>query len=262
MSNVSPAPKTRRSNKWAARVTIIGLSLLLLFALLAYVTVILGHVQGEEISSETFQRRKFEYYQLPLIELQVSGITRTASTGAVENYLIDEQIISVGTKTPPDEIRWDLIRAHRFGTVFSRSEAEILCHYLDAVNADLDNVWVEWSKENLELAKVIWPAIVTVAQQELYVFVPKLLELAVNATDKDSLKTQLAELQSQQYLRAASTQQQLGRHELAIELFSCSIDHSPGDIDALQRRAKSLTALGKTEKAAADMAQVRKLQRF
>ncbi|MDP6720563.1 MAG: tetratricopeptide repeat protein [Pirellulaceae bacterium] len=240
------------------------MSLLSMLAVLAYVTVILGHVTGEEIASATFQRRTFEYFQVPFIELQISGISRTDSTGVLEDHLIDEKIISVAkTKTPPDEsIRWDLVEAHRFGVIFSRGEAEILCHYLDAEDADENNVWVEWSKDNPKLAKVIWPAVVTVAQQELYIFVPELLELAGNATDPDALKTQLAELQSRQYLRVATTLQQLARHELAVELFSHSLDRSPGDIDALQRRAVSLAALGKTEKAEADLAQVRELQRF
>jgi len=264
MSSPSPAPKASRSNKWVARIAIAGLSVLLMLAVLVYVTITLGHVRGEEIASETFQRRTFEYFQLPVIELQISGITRTDSTGDLENYLIDKKIISVAkTKIPPDEsIRWDLVRGNRFGTVFKRGEAEILCHYLDTHDADQKNVWVEWSKENPKLAKVIWPAVVSVAQQELYILVPELLELATNATDPDVLKTQLTELQFQQYLRVATTQQQLARHELAVELFSHSLDRSPNNIDALERRAVSLAALGNTEKAEADLAQVRELRRF
>jgi len=231
---------------------------------LAYVTVFLGHVEGEEIASETFQRRKFVYYQLPVIEFQVSGIMRTPSTGDLENFLIDKKIISVAKSTTQldESTRWDLIRAQRFGAVFSRGEAEILCNYLDALDANKEYVWVKWSKENPKLAKIIWPAVVSVSQRELYVLVPELLELATNATEPDTLKTQLAELQSQQYLRVATTQQQLDRHELAVELFSYSLDQSPDGIDALQRRAVSLEALGKTEKAEADLAQVRALQRF
>ena len=185
MSSPSPAPRASLSNKWAARITIAGLSVLVLLAVLAYVTITLGHVYGEEIASETFQRRKFNYFQLPIIELQISGITRTDSTGELENFLIDEKIISVAaTKTPPDEsIRWDLVNANRFGVIFMRGEAEILCHYLDAKDADEKNVWIEWSEENPKLAKVIWPAVVSVAQQELYIFVPELLDLATSARD-------------------------------------------------------------------------------
>ena len=64
MSSPSPAPRASRSNKWAARITIAGLSVLVLLAVLAFVTITLGHVYGEEIASETFQRRKFNYFQL------------------------------------------------------------------------------------------------------------------------------------------------------------------------------------------------------
>lgn len=264
MSSPSAAPKTSRGNKWATRVTVTGLSLLLLTAVLAYVTVVLGHVQGEEFAAETFQRREFEYYQLPLIELQISGINRTDSTGDLEDYLIKEKIVSVASSTtPPDEsIRWDLVHAHRFGVVYSRGEAEILCDYLDAKDADNKNVWVEWSKKNPELAKVIWPAVVSVAQQELYIFVPELLALAANATDPDILNQELDALQSEQYFRVATTQQQLARHELAVELFSHALDRSPRQIVALEGRAASLAVLGQNDKAEADLALVRELRRF
>jgi len=264
MSSPPAAPRVRRGNKWAARFTVAGLGLLMLAAGLVYVTVMLGHVEGEEIATETFQRRTFEYYQLPLIELQVSGITRVDSTGDVEEYLIKDKIISVTKpKTPPDEsLRWDLVSANRFGQVFSRGEAEILCHYLDSKNADGKFTWVEWSKKNPELAKIIWPAVVTVARQELYIFVPELLALAANATDPEALQMALDESLSEQYLRVATTQQQLARHELAVELFSHSLERSPRRIVALEGRAASLAALGKQEKAEADLAQARELKRF
>jgi hypothetical protein len=264
MSSPSPAPRAARRSTWATRITVSGFSLLLMIAVLVYVTVVMGYVAGEEIASETFQRRTFCYYQLPVVELQISGITRADSTGLLENYLIDENLISVAaTKTPPDEsIRWDLVNANRFGVIYSRGEAEILCHYLDAKNADDKNVWIEWSKENPALTKIIWPRIVTVAQQELYIFVPEILELASNATDPAELKTRLDKLQSEQYLRVATTQQQLARHELAVELFSHSLDRSPKSIPALERRAASLVALGKQKNADADLAQVRELKRF
>jgi len=265
MTNRSVARGTGRRNKWATRIIVAGLSLLVLLAVLAYVTVILGHVHGEEIATETFQRRKFEYFQLPVIELQISGIVRTDSTGVLEDHLIKKKIISVAkVKTPPDEsIRWDLVTANRLGKIFKRGEAEILCHYLDAVNADGDNLWVEWTDENPELAKVVWPAVVSVAQQELYIFVPELLELATNAKDPDTLKSQLDELLSDQYLRIAQTQQHLDRHELAVELFTRAIQRSPErNISALELRATSLAALGKQDKADADLAEVRELKRL
>ncbi len=263
MSRPSISPRSRPGNKWAVRITITGFSVLLMIAALAYITFVLGLVHGEEIATQTFQRRQFTYYQLPLIELQVSGITRTDSTGELENYLIDKKLISVAkpTSLPDDSIRWDLVSADRFTVVFSRGEAEILCHYLDAKNADDKSVWREWSEKNPKLAKVIWPVIVTVAQRELYIFVPELLEAAANATDPDALQTTLDKLQAAQYLRVATTQQKLGRHELAVELFSHCLDHAPREIAALERRAASLAALGNQVKADADLAQVRELKR-
>lgn len=235
-----------------------------MFAVLAYVTVMLGHVSGEEIAPQTFQRRTFAYYQLPVVQLQISGITRSDSTGLLEDFLVDEKLITVANrKTPPHPtIKWDLVTANRMGMIFSRGEAEILCHYLDAKNVDDKLEWVEWSEEHPDLAKVIWPVVVSVAQQELYIFVPELMELAANATDPVQLKQQLDQLQSEQYQRVATTQQQLGRHELAVELFTHSLDRTPDRIPVLEKRAVSLAALGEQENADADLAEIRKLKRF
>ncbi len=262
MNRPAPRRSTRRGNKWAVRITIAGLSVILLLAVLTYVTVVLGLVEGEEIATETFRRRTFSYYQLPVIQLQVSGIHRQDSTGDVENYLIDNKLIQVASPTsqPDDSLRWDLVNAHRFRTVFSRGEAEILCNYLDATTDDDKHVWVEWSKAHPNLAKVIWPAVVTVAQHELYIFVPELLELATNATDAQALADDVQELLTNQYLRVAATQQQLERHELAIELYSHALNQSPQHLAALQGRAESYAAVGKQQQADADRARARELQ--
>ena len=254
----------RVGNRAAVRITVTGLALLLFLAVNAYVTFLLGHVRGEEVAPATFQRREFAYFQVPLIEWQITGITHTDSTGDLEDYLIKEKLITVAIpKTPPDEtLRWDLVRAHLNGVLTSRGEAEILCNYLDSEDADGNNLWVEWSKANPELAKVIWPEVLSVSQRELYIFVPDLLALAADASDPVDLKQKLDELLPQKYVQIATTQQQLARHELAVELFSFALDREPQKIDALERRATSLAALGQQDEAAADLAQARDLKRF
>jgi len=225
-------------------------------------TFLLGHVEGEEIAATTFQRRTFAYFQIPIIEFQISGISRTDSTGALENYLITEKLISVTkVQTPPDEsVRWDLVHASVNGELTSRGEAEILCNYLDSKNAEGKNQWVEWSKENPDLAKVVWPVVLSVSRQELYIFVPELLELAAGATDPDDLQNDLDASLADQYLRVATTQQQLKRHALAVELFTHCLDHSPNRIVALEGRATSFSELGNREKSDADSAQVNALK--
>ena len=78
---------------------------------LAYMTLTFGRIQGEEFSPDVFRRREFSYYEIPLLGLQVWPITHTESTGPLENYLRNKQLISLPARLP--EPRWDLVSATR-----------------------------------------------------------------------------------------------------------------------------------------------------
>ena len=57
-------------------------------------------------------------------------------------------------------------------------DADILVRYLEAQDAEDYYVWVKWSEKNANLAKAFWPAVSRLAQEEQYVFIPDLFELA------------------------------------------------------------------------------------
>ena len=107
---------------------------------------------------------------------------------------------------------------------------------------------------------MLWPAVLEVAQQQLYSCVPKLLDLARNAGNADSLSAQIDESLTDQYSYFARAQQQLEQHEHAVELYSAALARSPRRIDVLEGRAESLAALGNQDKASADLAQAREFQ--
>ena len=107
-------------------------------------------------------------------------------------------------------------------------------------------MWHRWSEEHPLQAQILWPAVTTVAKQQLYLFTPDLLWLAAAEPDADRLKQRTAELLCEKYCLLAQSHQQLGRHETAVELYTEALTHVPGHPAALIGRMRSLEALGKS----------------
>jgi hypothetical protein len=70
-------------------------------------------------------------------------------------------------------------------------EADILVRYLEAQDNEDYHLWVKWSEQHPKLAKIFWPAVSRLAQEEQYVHIPDLFELAESATDALALQTAL-----------------------------------------------------------------------
>lgn len=242
---------------------IVGLSLFFGLLVITYITFYFGYIEGQEFASDTFTRRQFYYYEIPLVGLQVTPITRSMTSNDLEVHLGSNGLVPALTSGQQSG-RWDLVMATRgiipeSRQVVGQGEARVLCECLDAQDAKNDYIWLDWTKNNTELAKVVWPAVAKLARQELYIFVPDLLLHARAASDPKSLKTELDALLADKYLAFAQVQQQLGAHEQAIELYTEVLNHSPTSARALVGRAKSLTSLGKGDKASADLAQAQSL---
>jgi tetratricopeptide (TPR) repeat protein len=232
--------------------------MVLLFSVLQY-----GRVEGQEFSPENFTRREFTYYEIPLLRVQVFPIVRQDCTNDLEQYLTSEKIIAA-MGTPESQRRWDLVVATQGGSdqtrlMFSEGDARILCSYLDARDADNKIVWLEWTKQHREVAKVLWPLIAELARQELYFFVPDLLLAARGAKQAEELQPRLHQLLADRYVDLARTQQKLGQHALAVELYTEAIDLQPKSSVAYTGRAESLQVLGETERAGADLARAREI---
>jgi hypothetical protein len=221
-----------------------------LAAILIYMIIGFGNIRGEEFSPESFRRRSFEYYEIPLLGWQVWPIRHRDSTNALESYLSGGQLIGAGS-TPTDATRWDLVVATRGITgsrVVAHGDARILCYYLDIEGAEGEPVWLEWTKKNMPLAKVLWPAVADVSRQQLYLFAPDLLRLAEQATTAKKLQQDIASTLSERYFHLAESHRRMGRHETAVELYSRALDQLPDHAGALRGRDESLTALGEQDR--------------
>ncbi len=204
-------------------------------------TVLFGQHRGEEFCPNTFSRRTFFYFQIPLVGIQVTPIFRDDTTNSLENYLVANNLIKTASTAP---LRWDLVRAFGVGSGAVRGDAEILSNYLDATDADGDLFWQKWSDKQGESAKLLWPPVAELARQQLYILVPELFELAGAEPDAKRLAGRLHQSLARQYLRLAKIQQQLGRHETALDLLNHARDHAPTDDEIRRIREASLAVVG------------------
>lgn len=186
-----------------------------LAAVVLIATFLFGHHGGEEFSPDTFTRRLFYYFQIPLLGIQVTPILREDTTNALENYVLANRFV---VPNSPDNPRWDLVRAFSAGSGIVRGDAEILCNYLDATDQNQRLYWQRWSDSRPEAARVLWPLVARLARQQLYLFVPELFELAAAESDPDVLAGKLKRSLAQQYHRLAKIHGALGNHDAALEL--------------------------------------------
>jgi hypothetical protein len=186
MSSASP---TRRSlPKWLG---IASWSLLgLLGATLAVfvLTVTFGAVHGTEFCPQTFQRRTYSLYELPLIGIQVTGIRREDVSQAAELFITSHKYIT--TPAAGGQEDWHIITGSR-GTATSRGEAGILMQYLDATDGDDYHRWVKWSEKHPKLAPILWTGVQRLSEHELYIFVPDLFDLAKTIEDPIKLRQEV-----------------------------------------------------------------------
>lgn len=200
-----------------------------------------GAVVGEEFTPQRFQRRSYNYWEVPLIHVQITPLKRQNETNELETYLTQKKLVPVSGRSQPS---WDLVTVRRADVAAAPGDALILCRYLDLKNSDGHFVWLEWTKANQGLAKVFWPTVAEAARCNMYVLTPDLFHLAQRATDQvidaQNLKRQLAEHLAARYLEAALVQQQLDKHDRAIELFDIALRHNPALDGAKNGRRASL----------------------
>jgi hypothetical protein len=199
-------------------VATLGLAVAVLIA-----TLLFGQHGGEEFCPDTFNRRSFFYFQIPLVGIQVTPIFRDDTTNSLENYLVAGKFL---TRSAAGNPRWDLVTAVSAGSRVVRGDAQILCSYLDTADENSRLVWQRWSDTHPEAAKVLWPRVAQLARQQLYLLVPELFELANSETDPKTLAEKLDQSLARQYRRLAAIQEKLGNHAGARELEEHARQHS------------------------------------
>ena len=196
---------------------LLGVLLITLIATLAF-----GFVAGEEFAPESFARRSFWYYEIPLLHIQITPIDRDDETNELERYLRAQKYVA---PSPPPSPRWDMVRVAQGATEVYQGDAAILCAYLDAVDQDGKFFWKLWSEQHPELARILWPAVARVAAQQLYLLVPEMFERAQSAEDPEAFSRELHRMLAERYRRLSEIQRRLGRDEIARTLHREALRH-------------------------------------
>ena len=240
-TKVVNSSSSKTSSTLFGRVAFGALGVQLVGVVLVYAVLYFGSISGEEFSPDSFKRRRFAYLEVPLIGVQITPIRHTDKTNDLEKYLSAEKLLPTPTKP---ENRWDLVFASEGSRGGPQGDSRILCQYLDALNKDGDSIWLKWSEEHVELAKVVWPAVAKVARQELYSFIPELFLLARSTSTPEQLKECIDQTLADKYLITAETLEALDQRDVAAELFAEVLHHAPDRIDSVRGRDQSADAAG------------------
>ena len=94
-SSIPPPPR-----RWIAIVGwgFIGLLGVTLFVFV--LTVMFGGVHGLEFCPQTFERRSYSFYELPVLRLQMTGERNEDLTGPTEQYVRSQKYFAAGTGNP------------------------------------------------------------------------------------------------------------------------------------------------------------------
>jgi tetratricopeptide (TPR) repeat protein len=220
-------------------------------ALFVYVaTLWFGGVHGTEFSPQTFERRSYSFYELPLVRWQVTAIRHDDLTGTAETFLTTNGYLATPPAGAPQE--WHIIVGSRGTKMFRKGDASILMQYLDAQDSAEYHRWVKWSEDNPKLAKVFWPAVQRLARHDLYVFIPDLFLLAKMADYAVKLQAALDKLVAAKLLFLARRLQDRDEHAEAIKLLDEAIQLDPANKELPKARETSRSALktAEAEKAA------------
>jgi len=207
-----------------------------------------GRVEGSEFHPDTFSRRSYHYYELPLIHVQITPVRRRPDPGDLSLLLANNGWL----KGPPRAQRWDLVYCLRNASPWQRGDASILCQYLDTLDADGEVFWTKWTKNHPAAAPILWPEIARLARKELYFLVPDLLAVATRDTDAKQLRRDLNRTLARKYEQLAKVEATLNHFRSAADLYTQALVYEPQRSSSLIGRASADRKLGKSDRAEAD----------
>lgn len=216
------------------------LGLLAVTLLVFLLTLWFGGVHGTEFSPQTFERRSYSFYELPVIGIQVTAIRHDDLSGTAETFLTSNKYVAVPPAGGPQD--WHIIVGSRGTKMFRKGDASILMQYLDSRDAGDYHRWVKWSEDNPKLAKVFWPAVQRLAGHDLYIFIPDLFLLAKQHSDAVKLQAAIDKLVAEKLLFLARRLQGRAEHAEAVKVLDEAAKLDPANKEIVKARETSKAA--------------------
>lgn len=223
--------KNRRKTILAIVVTVI------LCAFIGLITLMFGRVTGTEFSPTHFTSRSFVLYEIPILHLQVTPITRTSEVVPITNLLVSQNYIQV-PKGESDT--WHLVEISRGLSTTTPGDSEILFSHMKLAEGSSSPIWETWTRDNPAAAAVLWPKIKTLAERELYILVPELFTIASKETDPQLLSDKIDAYLRNEYHRLAEDLLAAKQPELAASVVADGLKDYPKDQPLLELQ-KDLT---------------------
>ncbi|MBB3209683.1 hypothetical protein FHS27_005523 [Rhodopirellula rubra] len=213
-STASQSTPSRRPRFSGSQIWISLIAAVVLGGLLVVVIRTMGYVQGEEFSPTHFRSRTFSFYEIPLIHWQITPIQRATTTPATALMFAQKKWISPPTGNPKI---WHLVSIRRGLDERNDADAALLMSQL-RLRADGSAVWRKWSQQHPKLANVLWPAVAKLADRELYILMPRLLEMARRIESVPTLRSTISSYLSEEYTSLIRDMRAAGHDDLADAL--------------------------------------------
>jgi hypothetical protein len=214
-------PSARRERLVRRWVTIVAT--VLLISVLTLLILIQGRVSGVEFAPTHFQQREFRFYEIPLIQLQITPIRRSANTPKTANYL---RVNSLVNTQPGQPSNWHLVSLSRGLTGSTPADAQLLTSQL-SVELGGDDYWRKWSSDHPQHAKVLWPIVQKLAIRELYLLLPPLFEIAQAPQSAAELQARLESRLQADYAALIDDLRDSDRDALASEILAEALQDYP-----------------------------------
>ncbi|PHQ35155.1 hypothetical protein [Rhodopirellula bahusiensis] len=245
-SATKSAGATRKRKRLASgyQILLIVISSLIMAGLLFVMIRTFGYVEGTEFAPKHFQTRRFSFYEIPLVHWQITPIHRVSTTPETARYLTQSKILIMPNSIPG---RWDLVEIrHGIQEIEPRDPALLVDHL--RLMVDGKPTWKQWSKKNPKLAKQFWPTIDKLADRELYILIPRLMELTRDVEDVATLKTTVADYLAEEYVSLIRDMRDAERHELADDLLAEALEESPDnpELQSLKKDRPTVDPAGQT----------------
>lgn len=223
--------RTARRPRWLFTLLMVllglfGTGLLVFISVISY-----GVVHGEDFSPDTFQSREYTYFQVPLLGIQVSPVSYSANTGVLARHLLAQGWVVASSRGKP---HWHFVYRAQGRRVMGRGDAEILVNYLEQQDSNYSLLWKVWSDDHPQLAKLLWPTVAELARDELYMFIPELLQCAQETTDPVEFQEEMNIYLARQYVFLGATHSSRGDHEQANDCYEEALKRDPTNVDALR----------------------------
>jgi hypothetical protein len=219
------------------RTWVVVISTLALSMLIFFIVYTQGHVSGREFSPTHFQSREFSFYEIPLLHIQITPIRRKSTSLPTATYVRQNGLVSAPRGTPDT---WHLVYLSRGLSGTTPADAQLLVDQLE-MYGEKGAFWKKWSIDHPEHAAEIWPIAQRLAERELYVLIPMVMELAQKDLSVEKMTGQVNELLKRQYRLLVTDMRAADRGELAQTLLEEATNDYPNDPELKKLRVAEPT---------------------